>query len=333
MSAVRKFRPKPGSGEKWTCSGCGESTDAPCLCGPEVQILREQEAERREDQRQRKQKSREKAKQNQQSRHVTDSNVVPFDAGQSAETRNAAYAAEEQEPTPPKSADQHDLTSEQQDQILHLMLKLLASVDHQHRRKFFKHLTCSSADGVYLPSCSARGWANGGYAVDAAFLGRVAKANIGNCFHVACQVAPATAAPVEAIPVAAPPIVVEAEPVIEPEQEPITPSVPPKRKRRTKAEIAADETRQRAITQDIIDGMVGDACVIAYRHGQIDEAIKDNPSASDEQLAKRFGVAPRTVAFVRKNGPPMACGTAAKIEPADDPGIPDFLRRTQTGAA
>jgi hypothetical protein len=103
--------------------------------------------------------------------------------------------------SPSDDADQiEELTSEQQDQILHLMLRLLCTVDHKHRKKFYKHLTDNSAGGVYLPSCSNRGWASGCYAVDATFLDRVVKGNI----QIACHLdggegdaAPEEDAPVE----------------------------------------------------------------------------------------------------------------------------------------
>jgi hypothetical protein len=68
-----------------------------------------------------------------------------------------------------------DLTSAEQDQMLHLMIWLLVSVDHPHRKKFYKGLvsTAKSTGGVYLPSCSHTGWKNGGFPVDASLLTRL----------------------------------------------------------------------------------------------------------------------------------------------------------------
>jgi hypothetical protein len=68
------------------------------------------------------------------------------------------------------AAQLNELPSEQQDGILHLMLKLLVSLDHKHRKKFHKHFTDYSFDGVYIPSCGNRGWASGRYVVDDAVV-------------------------------------------------------------------------------------------------------------------------------------------------------------------
>jgi hypothetical protein len=108
--------------------------------------------------------------------------------------------------------------------------------------------------------------------------------------------------------------------------EPVQDEPKPKRKRRTKA----DKARERAMVQDIVDGMAGDSCVVAMIHREVADAIAADPSASDQQLAKRFGVAPRTVTFVRENGAPTTCSAAA-ADLYDDDGLPPirFPKREQ----
>lgn len=94
---------------------------------------------------------------------------------------------------------------------------------------------------------------------------------------------------------------VKAVPVSEPEAQ-ARDQAKAKRKRRTKAEIEAAKAKHDDLMQDMTDGMAGDACVLAAMHTDIADAIAADPNASDEQLAKRFEVALRTVAFVRENG-------------------------------
>jgi hypothetical protein len=90
----------------------------------------------------------------------TPTKMVPAEMVPSAPKQSAAST---------NDADQIDeLTSEQQDGVLHLMLKLLASVDHKHRKKFHKHFTEHSFDGIYISSCGNRGWASGSYVIDPA---------------------------------------------------------------------------------------------------------------------------------------------------------------------
>ena len=71
-----------------------------------------------------------------------------------------------------------ELTSAEQDQILHLALQLLMSVDHPHRKKFYRHFVSNSEPygGIFLPTCSHRGWKSGGYEVDASLLDRLWRA-------------------------------------------------------------------------------------------------------------------------------------------------------------
>jgi hypothetical protein len=102
---------------------------------------------------------------------------------QTAQDRKAAYAAEETEPascalTRPIEEEDRELTSEDQDQILHLALWLLSSVDQRHRKKFYTHLVESSVDGVYLPTCGHRGWKAGGYPIDASLLAWLHRAQL-----------------------------------------------------------------------------------------------------------------------------------------------------------
>jgi DNA-binding Lrp family transcriptional regulator len=125
---------------------------------------------------------------------------VPTTAEQSAQERKNHYADAETAPAeavapvvevvpvvPEAEPPVAELTGEQQDGILHLMLVMLASVDHKHRKKFHKHLIENSAGGVYLPSCSARGWANGGYTVDTAFVRQLAEKIIALQSDAACR--------------------------------------------------------------------------------------------------------------------------------------------------
>jgi hypothetical protein len=86
----------------------------------------------------------------------------------------AAQAAPIQEPC--EAQEPRALTSAEQDQILHLALQLLMTVDHPHRKKFYKHFVSNSHRGIFLPSCSHRGWKGAGYAIDASLLDRLWRA-------------------------------------------------------------------------------------------------------------------------------------------------------------
>jgi hypothetical protein len=222
--------------------------------------------------------------------------MVPAD--RSPPTAPAPTVPAEPVMPPADGADQiEELTSEQQDQILHLMLVLLASVDHKHRKRFHKHLIRNSRHGVYLSPRGRRRWMDGGYAVDASLLNWVLR----GLDKQACSLGTYDEQQVAQAEIESP--------------------KPPKRKRRTKGQIAADKATQREAMQDLADGMAGDACVVAVIHREIAEAIAADPSALDEQLAKRFEVAPRTVAFVRENGAPTTCSTAAADPYADLPPV------------
>jgi ParB-like chromosome segregation protein Spo0J len=75
---------------------------------------------------------------------------------------------------PDRTADEIDgLTSDQQNQVLHLMLRLLVSVDTKHQKQFRKHLVRNSRHGVYLSPRGHRRWMDQGYAVDPAVVGWV----------------------------------------------------------------------------------------------------------------------------------------------------------------
>jgi hypothetical protein len=216
----------------------------------------------------------------------------------------SAPIAPEQSAAPADDADQIDgLTSEQQDGVLHLMLVLLASVDHKHRKKFHKHLTDNSIDGVYLPSCGNRGWASGRYVVNDAVVRLVVDKLLARNGLPACSAAaPAALEPSKESAEITKLLVSYPSSILDEVVESSRPLTKPKRKRRTKTQIAADEAAQRERLQAMEDGMAGDACVIRSLHEEIADAIAADPSAPDEQLAKQFHVAPRTVAFVRENG-------------------------------
>jgi hypothetical protein len=66
-----------------------------------------------------------------------------------------------------------ELTNYEQDQILNIVLQLLATVDHPHRKKFYKFLVETSVSGVYIPTCSQRGWKGGGFVIDDSLLTRL----------------------------------------------------------------------------------------------------------------------------------------------------------------
>jgi hypothetical protein len=76
---------------------------------------------------------------------------------------------------PCEAQEPRELTSDEQDQILNLMLRLVMSVDHPHRKKFYKHFVANSkpTGGVFLSSCSHRGWKNGGFGIDDQLLTRL----------------------------------------------------------------------------------------------------------------------------------------------------------------
>jgi hypothetical protein len=190
------------------------------------------------------------------------------------------------------AAQLNELPSEQQDGILHLMLKLLVSLDHKHRKKFHKHFTDHAFDGVYIPSCGNRGWASGRYVVDDAVV-KLVVAKL-----LACNGLPACSlvTPVETDTVAD-----GLERRLNAE------AAEPKRKRRTKAEIAADEAEQRERLQAL--------------HREIAEALANNLTWKDRDLAKLFKVKTRTVAFIRENGAPTTCSTAATDPYADLPPV------------
>jgi hypothetical protein len=69
-----------------------------------------------------------------------------------------------------------ELSNTEQDQMLHLALWLLLSVEQAHRKKFYKHFVQNCVSGVYLSSCSHTGWKGGRYAVDAPLLARIWRA-------------------------------------------------------------------------------------------------------------------------------------------------------------
>ena len=146
------------------------------------------------------------------------------------------------------------LTSEHHDQILHMMLVLLCTVDHKHRKKFHKHLTDNSVDGIYISSCSARGWANGGYAVDATVVRWIVGKLLASEEAEPCSVTVTT--------------------VVEP---------PKPRKRRTKDEIAAAKAQNLTYARDIADGLCGGACVMAAMHREgLDGLGRPLPHTSGE---------------------------------------------------
>jgi hypothetical protein len=173
MSSVVQLKRKPAP--QMQCLGCGEISDAPCECGVGwkaiVNELQEKVDAERERQRQKAKNWREKDKQNQQTRtgtRNTDPSDEPSEPKPTPEMHwdNLLNAPKEQ-------SELRDLINEEQDQILHLVLVLLATVDHRHRKKFHDHLVENSVDGVFLPTCSHRGWKGAGYRIDPALLRRL----------------------------------------------------------------------------------------------------------------------------------------------------------------
>jgi hypothetical protein len=77
------------------------------------------------------------------------------------------------------------LTSARQDQILHLVIRLLKTVDHPHQKKFYKYYVSNCHRGILLSSCSHVGWKSGGFRVDQSFPTLLCQAAIET--SVGCQ--------------------------------------------------------------------------------------------------------------------------------------------------
>jgi hypothetical protein len=290
-------------------------------------------------------------------------------AAQSAEDRKAIYAADEDagiaavQPSPPVAhaesatptddAD-HDYTSQEQDQILRFMLTLLATVDHPHSKKFYKFLKSATGDGdsPYLPSCSARGWANGGYPVDASLIDRVSRGAKQLCCRGAA-VEPVAADPVEAVADIIPEAAAPVEPT--PQPTPESPQIPDPPQLSADNPADVKSLRERAkrlgfrverrgksfgLRYDDGTGMGGDIQHVSdYMHavefklpwGVMTECgipifginlPKGTPGWSETHPDAETE---RTITDAEVVTPPLA----PALSPAAD-GIPDFLRRART---
>jgi hypothetical protein len=71
-----------------------------------------------------------------------------------------------------------ELTDDENEQILRMLVQLLVMADYKYQQKFYQHVISNSEPfgGIFMTTCSQRGWRNGGFAVDGAFLDRVLSA-------------------------------------------------------------------------------------------------------------------------------------------------------------
>jgi hypothetical protein len=183
--------------------------------------------------------------------YSTDGKVIYVrtdEAAESAEERKAQCATGKSEPSEAceiAGEDLGELTSAEQDQILHLALGLLMTVDHRHRQRFHKHLV--SNRGVFTVMFT-KGMET--RRLHASLLDRVWR-GFRATLHVN-HAKPDVAAPVP-------------EPEAHPEERSKA-----KRKRRTKAEIEAAKARDEATIREQQEAADAYLTVVAGRNRQGD---------------------------------------------------------------